>query len=114
MSKESRAAVDDVPDQSRYDSFTRRACLLIALAALAEFLLPASADAAAFPRASWPKKTPAQVGLDQAKLDEFRTATGNMAGIVIRQGCDVYRWGNQSAAFDWASASKPVIRACCC
>lgn len=108
MSQENPAAVNDAPGLlGCRPFFTRRACLLTALAAPAALLLPDTAFAA-FPSRSWPQKTPAQVGLDQARLDEFRTTTGNMAGIVIRQGYDVCRWGNQAAAFDWASASKPV------
>jgi CubicO group peptidase (beta-lactamase class C family) len=71
--------------------------------------VPNAAFAAVFPGTSGATRTPAQVGLNQAKLDEFRNATGNQAGIIIKNGYRVYSWGSQSTRFDWASAAKPVL-----
>jgi hypothetical protein len=58
---------------------------------------------------SWAARTPAQVGLIKAKLDTFKAATGNRAGVVIRDGFLVYKWGSIAGKFDWASAAKPLI-----
>jgi hypothetical protein len=62
-----------------------------------------------FPSSSWSTRTPAQVGLSRAALDELRDATGNRAGVIIKNGYLVYSWGNISAKFDWASAAKPLV-----
>ena len=86
--------------------YTRREFLLGATAAVTLPFIAKSAEAA-FPGAAWATRTPAQVGLDAAKLLAFRNATGNQRGIVIRDGFLVYQWGD-NAKFDWASAAKPV------
>jgi CubicO group peptidase (beta-lactamase class C family) len=62
----------------------------------------------AFPGAAWEFKTPAEVGLDPAKLDEFAGNVGGV-GVIVKDGYIVKAWGNQTAKSDWASASKPVI-----
>jgi CubicO group peptidase (beta-lactamase class C family) len=66
------------------------------------------AHAVTFPGTSWATRTPSQVGLNRSKLDEFRNATGNIAGVVIKDGYLIYTWGSASGKFDWASAAKPV------
>ena len=40
----------------------------------------------AFPGTTWATRTPAEVGLKQTKLAEFRTATGNQVGFVVKNG----------------------------
>jgi CubicO group peptidase (beta-lactamase class C family) len=62
-----------------------------------------------YPTSTWSTRTPAQLGLDPDPLDELRTATGNQAGVIIKEGYLAYSWGNIGAKFDWASAAKPVI-----
>lgn len=62
-----------------------------------------------FPSSTWSTRTPAQVGLSRAALDELRDATGNRAGVIIKNGYLVYSWGNIGAKFDWASAAKPLV-----
>jgi hypothetical protein len=62
-----------------------------------------------FPSSTWSTRTPAQVGLSRAALDELRDATGNRAGVIIKNGYLVYSWGNIAAKFDWASAAKPLV-----
>ncbi|MCA9667168.1 MAG: serine hydrolase [Myxococcales bacterium] len=61
-----------------------------------------------FPGASWATRTPAQVGLDATKLDQFVSNVGG-AGVIVRDGYLVRSWGSSSGKFDWASAAKPVI-----
>jgi hypothetical protein len=61
-----------------------------------------------FPGASWQFKTPAEVGLDAAKLDQFVANVGG-DGCIVRSGYMVKCWGSSSAKTDWASAAKPVM-----
>ena len=61
-----------------------------------------------FPGAAWQSKTPTELGLDGAKLDQFANNVGGV-GCIVRQGYVVKTWGSQSAKADWASAAKPVI-----
>ncbi len=62
----------------------------------------------AFPGASWEFKTPAELGLDEAKINQFVANVGGV-GCIVRQGYMVKTWGDQSSKGDWASAAKPVI-----
>ena len=63
-----------------------------------------------FPDVSWEMRTPAQVGLDVVRLQEFRAMVGG-SGAIVRNGYMVYTWGNQNARNwqGWASASKAVV-----
>ena len=61
-----------------------------------------------FPGASWQFKTPAEVGLDAAKLDEFANNLGG-DGCIVRNGYMVRCWGNPALNKDWASAVKPIL-----
>ena len=59
----------------------------------------------------WEVRTPAEVGLDVAKLEELSAMVGG-AGAIVRDGYMVYTWGDQSARSPtqaWASASKAVV-----
>jgi hypothetical protein len=77
--------------------------------AVALILHPANAQTVLVdPAKEWATRNPEQVGLVKSKLDAFREATGNMTGVIIKDGYLVYSWGNISAKFDWASAGKPV------
>ena len=69
---------------------------------------PETGDSITFPEASWEFKTPAELGLDGAKLDQFASNVGGQ-GIIVRQGYVVKTWGTQSYKSDWASAAKPVV-----
>jgi len=60
-----------------------------------------------FPGATWESKSPASLGLDSAKLDQFAGNIGGQ-GIIVRQGYVVKTWGTTSNKADWASAAKPV------
>lgn len=86
------------------------------LAAVTIGLVLLSANShAADPGATWPTRTPAQAGLNVAKLNELRAATGwtsgstTFRGFVVKNGFQVYSWGNVAQKGDWASAIKPVI-----
>ncbi|MDM8007434.1 MAG: hypothetical protein QUV05_14945 [Phycisphaerae bacterium] len=67
-----------------------------------------TAQGQVFPGATWESKTPAEVGMDSAKLDQIASTIGGN-GCIVRHGYMVKTWGSQSAKGDWASASKPVI-----
>jgi len=63
-----------------------------------------------FPAASWEVKQPEEVGMDSTMLDSFRSAIGgNGPGIVIKDGYQIYSWGDQSSHGGWASASKAMF-----
>jgi CubicO group peptidase (beta-lactamase class C family) len=68
--------------------------------------LPARA-AKTFPGAAWTSASPAAVGLDGAKLDQFAANVGG-DGIIVKDGYLVKSWGAVGAQGDWASAAKPV------
>jgi hypothetical protein len=61
-----------------------------------------------FPGKTWAQKTPEELGVDRAKLEEFRRSVGG-TGTVIKDGYLIYSWGNPEEAFDWFSAAKPVL-----
>jgi CubicO group peptidase (beta-lactamase class C family) len=61
-----------------------------------------------FPGASWSTRTPAEVGLDENKLDQFISNVGGR-GCIVRFGYMVKSWGGDPAVrVDWASCSKTV------
>ncbi len=59
------------------------------------------------PGKSWSLRTPAEAGLDPARLDAFAKFVGGR-GCVVRGGTMVYTWGDPTRAGDVASAAKPV------
>ncbi|HEY3519314.1 MAG TPA: Ig-like domain-containing protein [Gammaproteobacteria bacterium] len=61
-----------------------------------------------YPGATWETRTPAQVGLDAARLDQFVASVGGV-GSIVRNGYMVRTWGDQTSKADWASASKPLM-----
>jgi len=61
-----------------------------------------------FPGKAWAEKTPEELGVDRAKLEEFRRSVGG-TGTVIKDGYLIYSWGNEATKFDWFSAAKPVF-----
>jgi CubicO group peptidase (beta-lactamase class C family) len=60
-----------------------------------------------FPGADWETRTPAEVGVDAMRIDQFAASVGG-DGCIVKDGYIIKTWGNQSKA-DWASAAKPVI-----
>ena len=59
-----------------------------------------------YPGKTWASKTPAEVGMDAAKLKAFKEYVGGR-GCVIRHGYMVYSWGDAGKRADVASAMKP-------
>jgi CubicO group peptidase (beta-lactamase class C family) len=59
-----------------------------------------------FPGEQWQRRTPAEVGLETARLDEFRNIVGGR-GCVVRDGYLAYCWGEYDRPHDVASALKP-------
>ena len=68
--------------------------------------LHAAEPESVFPGKTWQRRTPAAVGLDVAKLDEFKSIAGG-GGCVTRYGYLVYSWGKFDQPRDVASAIKP-------
>jgi hypothetical protein len=61
-----------------------------------------------YPGAAWETRTPAEMGMDGAGLDQLAASIGGV-GSVVRNGYLVKTWGDQAAKADWASAAKPVL-----
>jgi len=57
---------------------------------------------------AWEQKTPEEVGLSRARLDELRAFVKGR-GCVVRQGRLAYSWGDVAKSSDVASAFKPVL-----
>jgi hypothetical protein len=72
--------------------------------------LAMSASAASWPGKQWPNATPAELGLDEAKLIQARdyALTGEGSGCIIFQGRQVMTWGDQAAMYDLKSSSKAI------
>jgi hypothetical protein len=93
----------------------RQWLLLLALLCTLLFIIRGyvvqSQSAQVFPGSTWQTRTPAEVGLDAAKLNQFVANISGGApssGVIIRDGYLVMAWGNAAQRFDWASAAKPV------
>jgi len=61
---------------------------------------------AVFPGKTWERRSPAEVGLDAAKLKAFREFVGGR-GCIVRHGYLVESWGEYDRPHDVASALKP-------
>jgi CubicO group peptidase (beta-lactamase class C family) len=61
-----------------------------------------------FPGATWEQRSPEELGMDAAKLEEFAERVGGF-GVVIKDGYLAYRWGEHASSQDWFSAAKPVL-----
>ncbi|MBF0432822.1 MAG: serine hydrolase [Fibrobacteria bacterium] len=61
-----------------------------------------------FPGASWETKSPEELGMDAAKVNDFASKIGG-DGVLIKDGYLVKTWGDGTKKADWASASKPVV-----
>jgi CubicO group peptidase (beta-lactamase class C family) len=61
-----------------------------------------------WPSPDWPVATPAEVGLNAARLDEARdyALSAGGSGLVVRHGKAVLRWGDQRQRYDIKSATK--------
>ncbi len=90
------------------------ACLGVALTAIAEGL------SNVFPTEHWEHRSPKQVGLNEARLEEFARSIGagtddpadgnhRRIGCIVKDGYMVYGWGDQATKLDWFSSSKPTV-----
>ncbi|MCC6730884.1 MAG: beta-lactamase family protein [Chthonomonadales bacterium] len=68
---------------------------------------PSRARKDVYPGVHWETRTPAEAGMDAARLDALRDLVGGR-GCVVRHGALVYAWGDQAQARDVASAVKPL------
>jgi CubicO group peptidase (beta-lactamase class C family) len=82
----------------------RLACFLSLL------LLPLTGQAAEFPAATWSRTTPAQAGMDEARLKQARdyALTGEGSGVIVRHGQIVLAWGDEAQRYDLKSSSKAI------
>lgn len=87
-------------------TFPRRILAFAAVGALC--LAPLAADEAVFPGSTWERRSPASVGLDGRKLNEFVARVGG-DGCIIKDGYLVKAWGEVAASGDWGSAAKPML-----
>ena len=63
-----------------------------------------------FPGRSWARAAPAEVGLNESKLEAFRAFIGpDSHGVVVRYGRIAYSWGAYTERHDVASAVKPTF-----
>jgi len=63
-----------------------------------------------FPAATWSEMTPAEAGLDAAKLAAARdyALTAGGSGMIVRGGHVVLRWGDQAQRYDLKSTNKSL------
>ena len=61
-----------------------------------------------FPGAAWAFKSPAEVGLDKAMLNQFVLLAGTR-GVIVKDGYMIKTWGWQRGKFAWGSAKKPLL-----
>ncbi len=83
-------------------------CPLIGVGLLLHLCGSGASAQTVFPGATWTFKTPAEVGMDGATLDQIAAIVGN-DGCIVRNGYMVKTWGSQTNKNFWASAAKPVI-----
>lgn len=78
------------------------------LALLCAWLGMVPAWAADFPGEQWQTASPAEQGLDAAKLEQARdyALSGGGSGCIIRGGKLVFAWGDQAARYDLKSSTK--------
>jgi len=84
--------------------------LRTALAVAAFSTLPLHAAATVWPAANWATATPAEMGMDQAKLEQAReyALTGGGSGYITRGGKLVLAWGNPADTYDLKSTTKSI------
>jgi CubicO group peptidase (beta-lactamase class C family) len=81
------------------------ACASLSLPGFAQDL-----PAPVFPGAAWETRTPADLGMNQLKLDEAKAyaLTRNGAGMIVRNGYVVSSWGKTTDRFPVASVTKSI------
>ena len=73
-------------------------------------VLPGKRTARIWPGADWPKASPAEVGLDEARLRQARdyALKGDGSGMIIRRGRLVMAWGDPKRLYDLKSTTKSI------
>src|SRR5438067_88820 len=61
-----------------------------------------------FPDLDWQRQTPFQADMDIVKLQSF-SALVLGSGMIVRNGYQVYAWGDQTTHHTWGSASKSIV-----
>lgn len=74
----------------------------------AAMMILSTLHADVFPTATWQTKTPQEVGLDPAAINNFAAQVGG-DGVIVKDGYLVKTWGDPTRKADWASAAKPVM-----
>jgi len=83
----------------------------ILAAVFAAFMICSVLEAAdVWPTSGWQAATPAEMGMDQAKLDQARTyaLTGGGSGHITRGGKLVMLWGSATQRYDLKSSTKSI------
>jgi CubicO group peptidase (beta-lactamase class C family) len=88
----------------------RKPSLLSCTWSLVTLSLSVALHAAEFPAATWATARPSEVGMAEARLHQARdyALTGEGAGLIIRHGKLVLRWGDEAKRFDLKSSSKAI------
>jgi CubicO group peptidase (beta-lactamase class C family) len=63
-----------------------------------------------WPGRDWPRATPAEMGMDDARLEQARdyALTGGGSGYVVRRGHLVMAWGSPTQRYDLKSSTKAI------
>jgi CubicO group peptidase (beta-lactamase class C family) len=61
-----------------------------------------------WPIPEWPTATPAEVGMDEAKLLQAKQYAGSGSGYIIRHGKLVMTWGSATQRYDLKSTTKSI------
>jgi CubicO group peptidase (beta-lactamase class C family) len=89
---------------------TKRLLCAVPLAALCLVMgtLAVRCPAAEFPGEKWQRATPAEAGLDEAKLNTARdyALSGGGSGYIVRGGKLVLAWGDEAQRYDLKSTTK--------
>lgn len=86
-------------------AYLLRGLITLSIAFLA---ISASPAQTVFPGAQWAEKSPADAGMDPARLEAIATELGGR-GSIIKDGYVVKAWGDQSESKDWLSSVKPLF-----
>lgn len=73
--------------------------------------IPPPASEEVWPTNRWPTATPAEMGMDEAKLKQardFAVSQGGGSGFITRGGKRVMSWGSSSQRYDLKSTGKSI------
>ncbi|MCP4006191.1 MAG: serine hydrolase, partial [bacterium] len=97
---------------SHFGIWRSGARVLLMVSATLALVAEAHADCPGpWPQPDWTAATPAQMGLDESKLEQARDyalGAGGGSGIIVRSGRSVMNWGSQSTRYDLKSTTKSI------